>query len=111
MNTSSFQADRRNSRRMPVTVNAVLYYNSLMLPGCEIRDLSPDGAFILTDGQFLPDQAQIDVALPQLSPKGLPGRIPAQVIRSTGEGVGVRLLPGSPAIMRSLVEMFYSLPA
>lgn len=96
---------------MPVTVSAVLYYNNLMVPGCEIRDLSPDGAYILTDGQFLPDQAQIDVALPQLSARGLPMRVSAQVIRSTGEGVGVRLLPGDPAVMRSLVEMFYSLPA
>lgn len=111
MQNHSFQTDRRASRRMPVTIGAVLYYNSLMLPGCEIRDLSPDGAYILTDGQFLPDQAQIDVALPQLMPQGVPSRIAAQVIRSTGDGVGVRLIPGDPVVMRSLVEMFYNLPA
>jgi len=110
MQKPSFLGDRRSSRRMPVTIGAVLYYNNLMLPGCEIRDLSPDGAFILTDGQFLPDQAQIDVALPQSSPRGLPARIEAQVVRSTGDGVGVRLLPGDPAAMRDLVEKFYKLP-
>lgn len=111
MQNPSFQTDRRACRRMPVTIGAVLYYNSLMIPGCEIRDLSPDGAYILTDGQFLPDQAQIDVALPQLMPQGVPSRIAAQVVRSTGDGVGVRLLPGDPVVMRSLVEMFYNLPA
>jgi len=111
MQTPLAHPDRRACQRLPVSFNAVVYYNSLMLPGCEIRDLSPEGAYILTDGHFLPDQAEIDLALPQLIAKGVHQRITAQVVRSTGDGVGVKILPGSPAVLHSLVEMLYRLPA
>jgi hypothetical protein len=111
MERSSLQADRRANRRAPVSFHAVLYYNTLMLPGCEVRDLSAGGAFVITDGQFLPDQAEVDLALPQLSESGTAKRFAVQIVRSNGEGVGVRLLNSDPAAMRSLAEMLYRLPA
>ena len=56
-------SERRATRRVAVAIDAVLYYNTVMLPECYVRDLSPEGAFIATRGHFLPDQAQVDVTL------------------------------------------------
>lgn len=111
MEYTPMQPDRRASRRTPVSFRAVLYYNTLMLPGCEVRDLSVGGAFVVTDGQFLPDQAMVDLSLPQLSEGGGADRLTAQIVRSNDEGVGVRLLNAGPATMRSLAGMLYRLPA
>lgn len=91
MNRQSPKPDRRALRRVPVAIDAVLYYNSLMLPECTVRDLSPEGAFIATSGNFLPDQAVVDVALNVPGASGVPPRFSARVMRSTEEGAGVRL--------------------
>lgn len=94
---------------MPVSIETVIYYNSLMLPDCEIRDVSPEGAFVATDERYIPDQAIVDLALP--TPNGLPQRVSAQVVRNTAAGVGVRLLHNNPASVRTFVEFLYQLPA
>lgn len=94
---------------MPVSIDTVIYYNSLMLPACEIRDLSPEGAFVATDDRYLPEQAIIDLALSMADV--LPQRFSAQVVRNTAAGVGVRLLHNDPAAVRSFVEFLYRLPA
>ncbi len=100
-------ADRRTGQRVPVSLRAVLYYNSLMLPDCRLRDLSPDGAFILTAGSFVPDQARVDLAI--RSPAGLEmPRFTARVIRSNEEGVGVFLEHGDPLSLRRLVDILYT---
>jgi len=109
MNSPVTHTERRSSPRFPVSVGAVVYYNSLMLPGCEISNISSDGAFVTTDGQFLPDQAMIDLGLAGMDVNGVPQRLTVQVVRSTGEGVGVRLASSDPATVRRLVEMLYSL--
>lgn len=101
--------NRRCSPRMPVSIDAVIYYNTLMLPDCEIQDLSPEGAFVATDERFLPDQAMVDLAVPTAS--GSSRRFSAQVVRNSPSGVGVRLLHNDPAAMRSFVEFLYQLPA
>jgi PilZ domain len=101
--------ERRANKRIPVSVGAVLYYNSLMLPDCHIRDLSSQGAFILTGGQSLPDRANVDLAFAIPAAYGMPPRVTAQVIRSTGYGVGIRLAHVDPAMLRSLSETLYVL--
>ena len=106
----SITDERRVSERTPVSFRAVVYYNTLMLPGCELRNLSPEGGFVYTDGQFLPDQAVVDLALPQHDEGTVPLRFSAQVVRSNGDGVGIRLLHSDPTELRGLAEMLYRFP-
>ena len=101
-------SERRATRRVAVAIDAVLYYNTLMLPECYVRDLSPEGAFIATSGRFLPDQAQVDVALNVPEAGGVPRRFSAQVTRSTEEGAGVRLQNIDPIALRNLMDTLYT---
>jgi len=100
-------AERRASQRMLVSLGVMLYYNTLMLPDCHIRDLSTQGAFVLTGGQFLPDRAGVDLAFAIPAAYGMPQRVMAQVVRSTGDGVGVRLEHVDPVMLRGLIETLY----
>lgn len=108
MTDSSNNPERRAERRIPVSLGAVLYYNTLMLPECQIRDLSPAGAFVATGGHFLPDQALLDLAFGVPAAGGMPQRFTAQVIRCTEEGVGVRLRHTEPNSLRNLIETLYA---
>lgn len=108
MNTPYTSPERRATRRIPVSIEAVLYYNTLMLPECEVRDLSPEGAFIVTGGHFLPEQAQVDLALTVPTVSGVPQRFSAQVMRSTEQGTGVRLQFIDAGSLRRLIEMLYA---
>jgi hypothetical protein len=109
MDRPSISKERRDYRRVPVSIEVVVYYNTLMLPECRIRDLTPESAFIVTGGHFLPDRAQLDLAISV--PGQMPQRFAAQVMRSNEEGVGVRLHDGSPASMRRLIETLYTAEA
>lgn len=109
MHAPQVATERRASQRMPVSLSAVLYYNALMLPDCHIRDLSSQGAFVLTGGQFLPDHASLDLAFAIPAAYGMPQRVAAHVIRSTDDGVGVRLEHVDPAMLRGLIETLYVL--
>lgn len=79
----STNADRRENPRLPLVVNAAIYYNSLTLPYCRTRDLSAAGAFIDIGDHVLPQNANVEVLL------GDSGRLPARIVRYTEGGVGV----------------------
>jgi hypothetical protein len=98
--------ERRTSDRVPVAVDAILYYNSLLLTDCRIRNLSPNGAFILTGGQYIPDRALVDLSL-NVPAAGASLRLTAQVMRSTDEGIGVRLQDVNAGTLRQLIETLY----
>lgn len=100
--------ERRAESRIPVSLEVALYYNTLMMPDCRVLNLSPEGAFIVTGGQFLPDQALLDLAFGIPAASGVPQRFTAQVMRCTNEGVGVRLQHKDPNSMRNLIEMLYA---
>ena len=108
MTGESTNPERRATRRIPVSLGAVLYYNTLMLPECQVRDLSPVGAFVATSGTFLPDQALLDLAFRVPVAGGVPQRFTAQVMRCTEEGVGVRLRHNDTSSMRNLIETLYA---
>lgn len=108
MNTLHASPERRATRRIPASIEAVLYYSSLMLPECQIRDISPQGAFVVTGGHYLPDQAQIDLALNVSTASGVPQRFSAQVMRSTEQGAGVRLQFMDAGSLRRLIETLYA---
>lgn len=100
-------AERRSGYRLPVSLNAVLYYNSLTLPDCRLRDLGPDGAFILTSGSFVPDRAHVDLVICTPTGREMP-RFMARVMRSNEEGVGVLLEPADPLSLRRLADILYT---
>jgi hypothetical protein len=100
--------ERRATRRIPVSLAAVLYYNSHMMPECQIRDLSPEGAFVTTGGHYLPDHALLDLAFNVQAAGGVPQRFTAQVMRCTDEGVGVRLQHADSGSLRNLIETLYA---
>jgi hypothetical protein len=108
MTGQSIHPERRATRRIPVSLGAVLYYNALMLPECQVRDLSPEGAFVATGGHFLPDQVLLDLAFSVPVAGGVPQRFTAQVMRCTEEGVGVRLQHTDASSVRNLIEMLYA---
>lgn len=100
--------ERRRALRVPVSVDVVLYYNSLMLHDCSMRDLSADGAFIVTGGQTLPDRAYVDLAFAAPAADGQDQRFGAEVVRFTDEGVGVLLRQADPARLRVLATALYA---
>lgn len=108
MTGQSVNPERRATRRIPVSLGAVLYYNTLMLPECQIRDLSPEGAFVVTSGHFLPDRALLDMALSVPAAGGVPWRFTAQVMRCTEEGVGLRLQHTDANSLRNMIEALYA---
>jgi len=108
MTERSNKPERRAANRIPVSVQAVLYYNSLMLAECQVRDLSAEGAFVDTGGHFLPDQAQVDLAFSLTAVDGVPLRFAVQVMRCTEQGVGVRLRHADSGPLRNLIEVLYA---
>lgn len=108
MTDQSTNPERRATRRIPVSLGAALYYNTLMLPECQVLDLSPEGAFVATGGHFLPDQALLDLAFSVPAAGGVPQRFTAQVMRCTEAGIGVRLRHTDARSMRNLIETLYA---
>lgn len=100
--------ERRGTRRIPVSLRAVLYYNSLMLPECVIRDISADGVFVATGGRYLPDRARVDLALVMAHPGVQAQRLDAEVVRLTDDGVGLRLQQSDPVRFRAFVDTLYA---
>lgn len=108
MTVRGINRERRSAPRIPVSVGAVLYYKALMLPECQVSNLSLEGAFIATSGQFLPDHALLDLAFSVQTADRLPQRITVQVVRNTEAGVGVRLQHSDSHSLRNLVETLYA---
>lgn len=108
MTPESTSSERRCALRIPVSLEAVLYHNSLMLHDCIIRDISADGMFVSTGGQRLPDGAQVDLVLAANADEKDERRIGAEVVRVTDGGVGLRLKYGDPVQVRALVDMLYA---
>jgi len=101
--------ERRANRRVPVSLDVVLYYNSLMLPECCVRDVSLDGAFVVTQGGHFPQGASIDLALSVSSMEAALPRFSGLVMRATDEGVGLRIEHPNAQSLRRLVEVLYAL--
>jgi hypothetical protein len=108
MTGRSTNPERRATHRIPVSLGAVLYYNALMLPECQIRDISPEGAFVATGGHFFPGQALLDLAFGVPAAGGVPQRFTVQVMHCTAEGIGVSLQHTDSNSMRNLIETLYA---
>lgn len=102
-------SERRASRRVPVSLDAVLYYSSLILPECRVCDVSLDGVFVATQGGYFPQGASIDLALSISSLEAALPRFPALIMRVTEEGIGLRIERPDAQSLRHLVEALYAL--
>ncbi|MCK7497303.1 MAG: PilZ domain-containing protein [Comamonadaceae bacterium] len=91
-----------------MSLEAVLYHNSVVLHACVIRDISADGVFVLTGGQRLPEGAQVDLAVTSASGHDGQQRVGAEVVRVTDQGLGLRLKYRDPIQVRALVDMLYA---
>lgn len=101
--------ERRANRRVPVSLDAVLFYNSLMLPECRVCDVSLEGAFVAMQGGHFPRGANIDLVLSVSSLEAALPRFSALVMRVTEEGVGLRIEHPNAQSLRRLVEALYAL--
>ncbi len=107
MDSQDTSSERRSAGRVAVSLDAILYFNSLLLTDCRIRNLSSEGAFIVTGGQYIPDRALVDMSL-NVPVVGAPLRLTAQIMRSTEEGVGVQLKDVDATSMRQLIQTLYA---
>jgi len=107
MESKTFEKERRSTGRVPVSVDAIVYYNSLLLTDCTVRNLSMGGAFIFTGGTHLPDRALIDVSL-NVPATVTPLRLSARVMRANEEGVGVMLQDVNANTLRQLIQTLYA---
>lgn len=83
--------ERRENWREPVAVDVAVYYNSLALLSCKILDISPDGAFVHTGGDALPQHATVDLNITVYTAgRSEFHRIPAEVMHIKTEGVGLK---------------------
>jgi hypothetical protein len=101
--------ERRRNTRVASNLDVALYYNSLVLLSCRARDISPDGAFVDTGGQSLPQNAMVDVRLDV----NLPGqnkhhRLQAEVMHIEDQGVGLKFQHTDYSSFVAVVNMFGS---
>jgi hypothetical protein len=83
--------ERRGNTRMESNLDVALYYNSLVLLSCRARDISPDGVFVDTGGQSLPQNAKVDVRLDvNVDGQYQYHQLQAEVMHIEDQGVGLK---------------------
>lgn len=99
--------ERRGNVRVEASLAVALYYNSLVLLSCQARDISPDGVFVDTGGQLLPQNAMIDVRFDsQVDGRDQPHRLQAEVKHIGDRGIGLKFAHTDYASFVSLVNLF-----
>ncbi len=95
--------DRRWTARIPVTLNAALYYNGLGIIKCNTLDISMDGALVMTGRVMLDQDAALDIILCANDKKTTVNcRLKANVTRLTANGAGICFKEVSPESYRFL---------
>lgn len=99
--------ERRVNTRVASNLDVALYYNSLVLLSCRARDISPDGAFVDTGGQSLPQNATVDVRFDaRVNGQNIHHRLQAEIMHIGDEGVGVRFVHSDYSAFAAAVNMF-----
>ena len=98
--------ERRGSVRVESSLEVALFYNSLVLLSCRTRDISPDGVFVDTGGQSLPQNAKIDVRF-DVNMDGLnqQHQLQAEVMHIEDQGVGLKFEHADHSSLVSVVNM------
>ena len=106
---SSAMNERRDSQRVPVTLDAVLNYQAQVMI-CTIRDISLNGAFIEGTPEGLPYfNAPVELGLTLTSGgETKQHRIPAKIRRITDNGVGLTFGDVGMDAYFSLVNLVYN---
>lgn len=101
--------ERRDSQRVPVTLDAVLNYQAQVMI-CTVRDISLNGAFIEGTAEALPYfNASVELGL-TLNAGGetKQHRIPAKIRRLTDKGAGISFGDVDMDAYFSLVNLVYN---
>ena len=98
--------ERRWNARIPLTLHAALYYSGLGIVKCDTRDISMDGALVVTGRVILNQDASLDIILcGQDENKAEQCRLKANVARLTSDGAGICFRDLSPENYRFLQFM------
>lgn len=92
------QQDRRWNARVPLVMEAALYYSGLGIVRCRTRNISLDGAYIETGRISLGHNAALEMILCQERPGSVSDqcRLQANIARVDGVGAGLSFLGVSP---------------
>jgi hypothetical protein len=84
------KSERRDTPRIPITLDTILNYNNNDYHHSTTRDISLDGAFVDTMGSSPPKKGVMDLAI-KLPSEGVPKyhRFQAQVVRTTANGAAL----------------------
>lgn len=98
--------ERRWTTRTPARLNVDLYFQSMEVVNCQTRDVSFGGVFLEMNQWLPPVDAAIDLVF-RLGDAGnyRKYRIPAKVVRTTPDGVGIMFRDFDAAAFRSLREV------
>lgn len=95
--------ERRWNARIPVKLHAALYYSGLGIIKCDTRDISMDGALVVTGRVILNQDSSLDIILcSQNEHKTEQCRLQANVTRLTADGAGISFRDLSPENYRFL---------
>lgn len=98
--------ERRWNARIPLKLHAALYYSGLGIVKCDTRDISMDGACVVTGRVILNQGASLDIILcSQDGRKAEQCRLKANVTRLTSDGAGIRFRDLTPENYRFLQFM------
>jgi hypothetical protein len=84
------KSERRDTPRIPITLEAIVNYNNQNFQHSTTRDISLDGAFVESKTGGLPKKGSMELAI-KLPVEGTPRyqRFHAQVVRLTTNGAGL----------------------
>ncbi len=84
------KSERRDTPRIPITLDTILNYNNQNYQHSTTRDISLDGAFIETKSDTSPKKGTMELAI-KLPAEGAPKyhRFHAQIVRTTDNGAAL----------------------
>lgn len=99
-------AERRDAPRFPISLECALKPDHLGFQPCKTRDLSQEGAFVVTNRSRLTDHSHVEIAV-RVSRGGKVDVVsfPALVRYLTREGAGLYFPSATAAQTRSLLEL------
>lgn len=100
--------ERRDNRRIPMSLETSLHYSSVLLLNCSTRDLSLDGVFVETRGEVLPESAIVEVGIVvHNNGEVRRTRLPAQVMRIADDGIALKFRYPDYIGYSTLVDLIY----
>lgn len=100
------ETERRWAARMPVSLDADVFYQGIKIADCRARDVGLKGVFLQTDRGFPPQESVVDVVFHVGSgAHHVRHRIRAKVVRMAQDGIGLMFRDHDPTAFRSLQQI------